>query len=449
MMVRHGGLNLVCPICPPFDAGSTYLDVSTTAHTPEGRLKLDKLGASRKLAQQNAVCTALLFICDENRNLGPADTLSVSFEEFKTTMKSRASAADLKLGPCQHTYLRRVLLFFWEHGHIDLTFAHNGRQRDVVQQIEIQPSFYDMQEVLDGYGTLSAREKYRAYMSLATKVFGKDRTPTVLQAARCAFQYSRKYQDLASSLCRERDAADSQENTVADNEINEGDYSMDSMSVSILHIVVVLLCIVFVVYRQSEEFHDNRVVLFTPARTLSYSHSKGDIGLPTPESLPRRQVIVSRSSPTPTASSTEVTSSGNDAHSHSDRQNPTPGSRFGPLSLAIGYFAGFVRGFRSSSHMFLPEISSLQTQVTDLQTSLTAAEDALYAANRTTQVSQERCLGILQDLHNARVNIADLESRAAMEAIEKDSLLQEVGHLKEEVSRLQSGVEQITQIARG
>ncbi|KAG1860745.1 hypothetical protein DFJ58DRAFT_272189 [Suillus subalutaceus] len=133
------------PNMPAIRRGSTYLDVSTTAHTPEGRLKLDKLGASRKLAQQNAVCTALLFICDENRNLGPADTLSVSFEEFKTTMKSRASAADLKLGPCQHTYLRRVLLFFWEHGHIDLTFAHNGRQRDVVQQIEIQPSFYDMQ----------------------------------------------------------------------------------------------------------------------------------------------------------------------------------------------------------------------------------------------------------------------------------------------------------------
>ncbi|KAG2136203.1 hypothetical protein BD769DRAFT_1439613 [Suillus cothurnatus] len=414
---------------------STYLEVSTTAHTPDGRLRLDKLCAGRKLAQQNAVCTALLFICDENRNLGPADTLSVSFEEFKTTMKSRASAADLKLGPCQNTYLRRVLLFFWEHGHIDLTFAHHGRQRDVVQQIEIQSSFYDIyrgfQEVLDGYGTLSAREKYRAYMSLATKVFGKDRTPTVLQAARCAFQYSRKYQDLASSLRREGDVFDGQVNTVADYEINEGDYSMDSM--------------------QSEESRDNNLAVpFTPARTLNYSHSKGDIGLPTPESLPRRQVVVSRSSPTPTASSLEVTSSGNDAHSHSDGQNHhTPGSRFGPLSLAVGYFSGFVSGFRSSSHMFLPEISSLQTQVTDLQTSLTAAENALHAANRTTQVSQERCLGILHDLHNAHANIADLKSRAATEAIEKNNLLQQVGHLKDEVSRLQSGVEQITQLARG
>lgn len=419
---------------PAIRRGSTYLDVSTTAHTPEGRLRLDKLCAGRKLAQQNAVCTALLFICDQNRDLGPADILSVSFEEFKATMKSRASAADLKLSPCQHTYLRRVLSFFWEHGYIDLTFAHNGRQRDVVQQIEIQPSFYDIyrgfQEVLDGYGTLSAREKYRAYMSLATKVFGKDRTPTVLQAAGCAFQYSRKYQDLASSLRLGKDAADSWVNTVADNEIDEGDDSMDPM--------------------QSKESHDNRVVPFTPARTLSYSHNNGDIGLPTPESLPRRQVVVPRSSPTPTASSSEVTSSGNDAHSHSDRQNPqTPGSRFGPLSLAIGYFAGFVRGFRSSSHMFLPEISSLQTQVTDLQTSLTAAENALHAANRTTQVSQERCLDILEDLHSASIHIADLESRAAMEAIEKDSLLQEVSHLKDEVSRLQSGVEQITQIARG
>ncbi|KAG2364861.1 hypothetical protein BDR07DRAFT_731617 [Suillus spraguei] len=108
---------------PAIRRGGTYLDVSTTAHTPEGRLKLDKLRAGHKLAQQNAVCPTLLFICDENRNLGPANTLSISFEEFKDTMKSCASAANLRLGPCQHTYLRRVLLFFWEHGHIDLTFA--------------------------------------------------------------------------------------------------------------------------------------------------------------------------------------------------------------------------------------------------------------------------------------------------------------------------------------
>lgn len=91
----------------------------------------------------------------------------------------------------------------------------------------------------------------------------------------------------------------------------------------------------------------------------------------------------------------------------------------------------------------------LQAQVTDLQTSLTAAEDALHAANKTTQVSQKRCLGILEDLDNALTDIADLKNRAEMDAVEKDSLLQEVGHLKDEVSRLQSGVEQITQIARG
>lgn len=415
---------------PVIRRGSTYLDVSTTPHTPDGRLRLDKLCAGRNLAQKHAVCIALLFICDENRDLGPADTLSVSFEEFKTTLKRRASAADLKVGSCQHTHLRKMLSFFWEHGYIDLTLAHNGRQRNVVQQIEIQSSFYDIyrgfQEVLDGYGTISAREKYRAYMSLATKEFGTDRTPTVLQAARCAFQYSRKYQDLAATIQRERDAANIQGNTLADNEVYEGDDSMD--------------------LTQSEEPHDNRVVLFTPAR----SHSNRDIGLLTPESLPRRQMVVPLPLSTASSSGSEVTSSGNDAHSHSDRQNPqTPGSRFSPISLALGYFAGFVGGFRSSSHMFLPEISSLQTQVTDLQTSLTAAEDALHAANKTTQVSQKRCLGILEDLENALKDIADLKRRAEIDAVEKDSLQQEVGHLKDEVSRLQSGVEQITRIARG
>lgn len=91
------------------------------------------------------------------------------------------------------------------------------------------------------------------------------------------------------------------------------------------------------------------------ARTLSYTHSNRDIGLLTPESLPRRQVVAPL--PSSTASPSKVTSSGNDAHSHSDRQNPqTPGSRFSPISLALGYFAGFVGGFRSSSHMFLPEV---------------------------------------------------------------------------------------------
>jgi hypothetical protein len=38
---------------PVIRRGSTYLDVSTTAHTPEGRLRLDKLCAGRKLAQQH------------------------------------------------------------------------------------------------------------------------------------------------------------------------------------------------------------------------------------------------------------------------------------------------------------------------------------------------------------------------------------------------------------
>jgi cell division protein FtsB len=58
-------------------------------------------------------------------------------------------------------------------------------------------------------------------------------------------------------------------------------------------------------------------------------------------------------------------------------------------------------------------------------------------------------LGILEDLDNALKDIADLKSRAEMDATEKESLQQEVGHLKDEVSRLQSGVEQITRIARG
>ncbi|KAG2132345.1 hypothetical protein DEU56DRAFT_914156 [Suillus clintonianus] len=147
---------------PAIRRGSTYLDVSTTAHTPEGRLKLDKLHANRNLAYQNAVCTALLFICDENRDLDPADTLSVSFNAFQTTMRGRASAADMKMGSGKHPHLRRLLSFFWEHGQIDLTFAHNGRQRNVVQEIDIQPSFREMQS------SLSPREKFRAYMPPAT-----------------------------------------------------------------------------------------------------------------------------------------------------------------------------------------------------------------------------------------------------------------------------------------
>lgn len=58
-------------------------------------------------------------------------------------------------------------------------------------------------------------------------------------------------------------------------------------------------------------------------------------------------------------------------------------------------------------------------------------------------------MGILEDLENALKDIADLKSRAEMDTAEKDSLQQEVVQLKDEVSRLQSGVEQITRIARG
>lgn len=95
------------------------------------------------------------------------------------------------------------------------------------------------------------------------------------------------------------------------------------------------------------------------------------------------------------------------------------------------------------------QISSLQTQVADLQRSLTAAGNALDAANGNTEASQERCLGILEDLRNAHITITELKGRAETDAVEKANLLQEVGHLKNEVSRLQSGVEQITRLARG
>lgn len=35
---------------PVIRRGSTYLDVSTTPHTPEGRLKFDRLHAGRNIA---------------------------------------------------------------------------------------------------------------------------------------------------------------------------------------------------------------------------------------------------------------------------------------------------------------------------------------------------------------------------------------------------------------
>jgi hypothetical protein len=71
---------------------------------------------------------------------------------------------------------------------------------------------------------------------------------------------------LAASIQRERDAANIQENILADNEVYEGDDSMESDLMLVIHIIVMLLRIVFIVYRQSEEPHenDNRVVPFTP-----------------------------------------------------------------------------------------------------------------------------------------------------------------------------------------
>ncbi|KAG2364860.1 hypothetical protein BDR07DRAFT_1482025 [Suillus spraguei] len=202
----------------------------------------------------------------------------------------------------------------------------------------------------------------------------------------------------------------------------------------------------FIVYRQSEEPHENRVVPFTPARTLSYSHSNGNIGLPTPESLPRRRVVVSP--PSSTASSSEVTSSCND-------DGYSGGRTLKHLARISAHFSRHFLFFRVRGGFSIvishvpPRDIFITTQVTELQTSLTAAENALDAANRTTQTSQERCLGMLEDLRNARMNIADLQNRAARDASEKDNLQHEIGHLKDEVSRLQSGVEQMTQIARG
>lgn len=58
-----------------------------------------------------------------------------------------------------------------------------NRRYELILPVILCHSYRGFQEVLDGYGTLSAREKYRAYMSLATKVFGKDRTPTLLQVS--------------------------------------------------------------------------------------------------------------------------------------------------------------------------------------------------------------------------------------------------------------------------
>lgn len=63
-------------------------------------------------------------------------------------------------------------------------------------------------------------------------------TRVLREAARCSFQYSRKYQDLVSSLRQEKDAANCQTNTVADDKVDEGDDSMDLMSVSVLYIIV-------------------------------------------------------------------------------------------------------------------------------------------------------------------------------------------------------------------
>ncbi|KAG0709339.1 hypothetical protein DFH29DRAFT_887885 [Suillus ampliporus] len=406
---------------PVIRRASTYLDVSTTGHTPEGRLKLNCLPAGRTLPYKNAICTALLFICDENRDLRSADALSMSFEEFQTAMKNNARAADVKLGPCKHAQLRPALLELYMHRHIHLTFMENGK-KVVILRIDIQPSFHDMQvyqgfqQVLDGYhgGAFSARNKYRAYMSLATKVFGPNRAPTVLEAARCAVEFAQKYENLArSNLHRGEDEPSAVD---ADND------PMDSIY---------------------------QVAPVTPARAPNHNHTGNQqMGLPTPESLPRRNAVVLP--PTSQALFSEVGSSDHEDHSHSDRQDPQiPGAHFGYISLAIGFVSGVLEGFRWSCDIFMQEISSLHTRVTDLQTSLTAAEQALRAANMSTSNSQQRCLVILDDLQKARINIADLETRAKGDAVEKANLQQEVTNLNAEVSRLQRGVEQMKQIANG
>ncbi|KAJ8589938.1 hypothetical protein M405DRAFT_187478 [Rhizopogon salebrosus TDB-379] len=329
-------------------------------------------------------------------------------------------------------------------------------------------SYKGFQGVLDGCGILSARTRYRAYMSLAANVFGSNRTPTVLQAVKCAVEYSKRCEALERSISRRGEMhgspnqhddnisqysrelrpsmvdagirMDEDEFTTPDdvngtgeNEVNH-DVSMEPML--------------------SEEPSDveagdnsRQVVPVTPIRPLNRNGSNRQIGLPTPESLPRRNVVVT---PSP-ASASDIIPLGNDDGSHSDNHNPqTPGSHSGYIAFGVGAAFGFVQGifqgFRWSSDILLPEISSLYTQVINLQTSLAAAEQALHDANMTTAQSQERCLGMLQDLRNARSRIASLEVRAKDDADEKCDLQQEIANLKGEVLRLQNGIEQVTQI---
>jgi hypothetical protein len=87
--------------------------------------------------------------------------------------------------------------------------------------------------------------------------------------------------------------------------------------------------------------------------------SNRQIGLPTPESLPRRNVVVT---PSP-ASASDIIPLGNDDGSHSDNHNPqTPGSHSGYIAFGVGAAFGFVQGifqgFRWSSDILLPEVNS-------------------------------------------------------------------------------------------
>jgi len=84
-----------------------------------------------------------------------------------------------------------------------------------------------------------------------------------------------------------------------------------------------------------------------------------DTGLPTPESLPRRNIAVSTSPTSPTA----IVPSRNDDASHSDGHNPqASASRFESISLGVGAIIGFVsgiiQGYERASDILLPEVSS-------------------------------------------------------------------------------------------
>ncbi|OJA16809.1 hypothetical protein AZE42_04766 [Rhizopogon vesiculosus] len=449
---------------PPIRRGSTYLDVSTTPHTPAGRLKFVPVRAGANVPYKNAVCTTLLFICDENRDLHASDstdTLRVSVADLQTSLRSLAKAAGMKLGPCKYAKLRPALMDLACYRHIELPFTEVDNNKSGVEHFDILPSFRDIhegfQQVLDKCGMLSARTKYRAYMSLAVKVFGSNRPLTVHQAVKCAVVYSKRCEELERSTrgdiqtkySREHLPSDmvdggvqmdedepsasvDQVNDVGDNEINQDFYmAMGPEGPNDVEVAD----------------SSRQVVPVTPIRPLNRNCSNREIGLPTPESLPRRpgDVVMPLSPPLPS----NTMPSGSGGNSHSDNRNEAPGSFFRYFPFGSGLVSGILHGFRLSSNILLPEISSLHTRVIDLQTSLAAAEQALTGANETTAESQRQCLKILQDLSNAESKIASLEARATEENAEKLSLQQEVANLKGEVSRLQSGVEQITRIAGG